>query len=117
MASIVTKDLKDRVKGNTFALVRFTYQDNLGAAIDITGATIETEFRFRCKTGAVVKTITTASGITIENATSGIFVFDAFTPVTWEVDSYYYDVKVTFADGTIETYVQGIVKILQNITD
>jgi|TARA_R110000782_G_scaffold150690_1_gene243405 hypothetical protein len=117
MATIANFNLRDRVKETTFKLVRFTITDETPTPIDLTGATIEADFRYRCSTGIVVKSIDTTAGITIENATSGIFSFNSFTPVSWTVDTYWYGVRITLSSGVIIEPVQGKVKILQNIPD
>lgn len=117
MASIVQRDLRDRIKNDTFSSVEFVFYDNLGSPIDLTGCTIQIQFRFRSKTGAIVKDISTGSGITLTDAANGTFEIDKFTPVDWAADCYYYDVQVTFTDSTIKTYVWGQVKVLQDVTN
>ena len=117
MASIQQVDLNDRIKNDTFKSVQFTLKDESSVAIDLTGASIQIQFRYRSKTGAIVKDVSVASGITVATPASGILVLDAFTPVDWEVDTYYYDVQITFADATIQTPVWGTVKVLQDVTD
>jgi hypothetical protein len=118
MATLVRKDFEDRIKNDTFDSVKFTIQDNLGAAIDLTGVTIDIDFRYRCKTGTVVKSFSTtlSAGITLTTPLSGIFHLDAYTPITLEVGEYYYDAQITFTDGRIKTYVWGIFNVLQDIT-
>jgi len=113
----VTKNLKNRIKNDTFSSVEFEYLDNVGSPIDLTGAAIHIQFRYRCKTGEVVKDISDGSGITITDAAAGKFEIDKFTPITFEVDTYYYDVQTTFANGDIKTYVNGTFKVLQDVTD
>ncbi len=117
MASRVTRDLNDRIKNDTFASVEFTFEDSLGAGIDLTGASIQVQFRFRCETGTILKDISVGSGITVTNAVNGVMEIDAFTPVAWAADTYFYDVEITLADTTINTYVEGTVKILQDTTN
>ncbi len=117
MASIVTQNLNDRIKNDTFRSVQFTLTDENSDPIDLTGATIEIEFRFRCKTGSVVKSVSVGSGITVATPANGILVLDAFTPVDWAADTYYYDCEIGFSDGTIQTPVQGMVEILQDTTN
>ncbi len=53
----VTKNLKNRIKNDTFSSVEFEYLDNVGSPIDLTDAAIQIQFRYRCKTGVVVKDI------------------------------------------------------------
>lgn len=117
MATVTIKNLRDRVKGTTFKSVQFTLQDNAGAPITVVGATIEADFRYRTKLGAIVKSIDTVAGITITDGANGVFEFDEFTPVDWEVDCYWYGIRITFATGKIGEYVQGTVKILQSVPD
>ena len=116
MAVIQTSNLRDRVKNDTFRSVEFILEKN-DLPIDLTGVSIAIQFRYRCKTGKVVKNISTGSGITITDAVNGTFEIDEFTPVDWEIGTYYYDVQITFIDGSIKTYVQGNVKILQDTTN
>ena len=116
MATIVRKDLRDRIKNDTFSSVKFTIQDGNAVAIDLTGVAIAIKFRYRCKTGSVVKTLSIGSGITLTTPLSGIFHIDEYTPIVMEVGKYYYDVEITFTDGTIKTYVWGTFNVLQDIT-
>ena len=113
---MVIANLKDRIKNDTFSSVEFTYSDNLGVPINITGAELKTQFRFRTKTGKIIKEISDGSGITITSAVDGEFKIDEFTPVDWEVDCYYYDVQMTL-NGEIKTYVGGKVKVIQDVTN
>lgn len=116
MAVIQTSKLRDRVKNDTFRSVEFILEED-GVAIDLTGVSIRTQFRYRCKTGRIVKDISNGSGITLTDPLNGTFKIDEFTPVDWEVDTYFYDVQITFTDNTIKTFVQGTVKILQDTTN
>jgi len=118
MAIIVTKPLKDRLKNDTFRSVNFTVSDKTtGDPIDLTGVSIRIQFRFRKKTGNVVKDMSIGSGITLTDATNGIFTIDKFTPITFEVDTYFYDAEITFTNGDIKTYVQGTFKVIQDTTN
>ncbi len=116
MVVIQTSNLRDRIKNDTFRSVQFIFEQN-DLPIDLTGVGIRIQFRYRCKTGKVVKDISNGSGVTITDAINGTFEIDQFTPIDWEVGSYYYDVQITFTDGSIKTYVQGSVKILQDTTN
>jgi len=116
MASIQTSNLKDRIKNDTFSSVSFTFADGIGDPIDLTDATVRCQFRYRTRTGAAVKTITDGSGITVTDATGGVLEIDEFTPVDWAVDKYYYDIQITFSDGRIKTYVEGLVNVIQDVT-
>ena len=114
MAIIKTHKLLDRVKGDTFNKVQFTYTDVTNSPMDLTGARIDIDFMYKCKTGTKVREASTATtGVDITSATDGIFELTSFI-CDWEIGIYFWDVRVTFADGTIKTYVQGTVKILQD---
>jgi hypothetical protein len=116
MASITTHQLNDRIKGDTFSSVQFEYIDSdTNTPVDLTGAFIEIEFMYKCKTGTkVLQTDSNSNGVDITTPLDGLFVLEAFTPIVWNVGTYFWDVKVTFADGTKKTYLQGTVKILQD---
>ena len=115
MATIITHQLKDRIKGDTFSSVEFEYIDsNTELPVDMTGSLVEIEFMYKCKTGTKVLQVDSTDGVELTDAANGIFTLEAFTPITWNVGTYFWDVKVTFADGTKKTYIQGTVKILQD---
>ena len=109
---MVVKKLEPRVKGDTSNLVRFT----LSPVTDITGATIKTQFRKGGKTNQVTLEISTTSGITVEDAVNGIFVWDEITELDWSVGTYNWDVEITFASGRIKTYVEGTMSVVQDTT-
>ena len=117
MASIVRKNLEDRVKNDTFESVNFNLKDGVGDPIDLTGVAIQIQFRYRCKTGSVAKDISIGSGVTLTDDVNGIFTIDEFTPITFEIGTYFYDVEITFVSGKIKTYVFGTFEVLQDITD
>jgi hypothetical protein len=103
-------------KGDTFEALQFTLLETVGGApIDLTGVTIECIFRKGNKQGLPVKSIDTTSGITITDAVNGVFNFDAFI-LDWDAGLYYYDIEFTFTDGTIKTYIEGTIKINQDVT-
>ena len=103
------KVIKQQLKGDTFNGVRFT----LSPATDLTGASIKTQFRKASKKGDVEKEVSIGSGITVESASDGIFVWDAFI-MDFPVATYYYDVEITFSDGKVKTYVEGIIEVIQD---
>ena len=94
-----TYNILDQYKNDTFDGVRYTLQ-NSGTLtpIDLTGATIRIQFRYRSKVGQVKKEITDGVGITVEDAVNGIFKIDAFI-IDWTPDLYYYDVEITLSDN------------------
>lgn len=109
-----TYNITGQRRGDTYPGVSFTYVKD-STAIDLTGASIRILFRGNHKTGSVTKTLTNGSGITIDNATGGIFSIDAFI-IDLPVGNNYYDVQVTLSDGTIKTYVEGYMEVLQDVS-
>jgi len=112
MASIMTYKLKDRVKGDTFESIDIEFLHGTGLPIDLTGATIEATFNYGCLTGIPRYTPSIGSGITITDALNGLVRIDSFTPLAWEVGTYYYSVTITFTSGEIHTYLKGSVKVI-----
>jgi len=106
-------NIKKQVFGDTFNGVQFTYQLN-NAPIDLTAATIKIQVRKESKTGEVVKTLETGSGITITDATNGVFSIDSFV-IDIPVGINYYDIQLT-TGATVKTYVEGIFEVLQDVT-
>ena len=110
-----TYKIKDQIKNDTFNGVQYTYQDSVGDPIDLSTATIQIQFRFRSKTGTIVKDITSGSGITIDDGANGIFSIDPFI-IDWTPDTYYYDIQHTI--GTVvKTYTKGTLTVVQDVTD
>jgi hypothetical protein len=114
MKTIVFKNLRNRVKDRTSKKIEFTIKNNLGDPITLVGATIEIDFRYRTKLGAIVKETSIGSGITVVDDVNGRFDLDSFL-LDWQVGDYWYGVVITFASGDIDENIQGEVKILQNI--
>jgi len=112
-----TVNLADIKKGDTFDGMQYTLTNTTtGLPIDLTGATIRSIFRNRSKQGTAVSTFAIGTGITVTDATNGIFQIDAITPIIWPVSIYYYDIEITFASGDIRTYIEGTVTVIQDVT-
>ncbi|MCR9252298.1 MAG: hypothetical protein NXI20_17870 [bacterium] len=105
--------------GDTMDEVTFTGVTVDSVTLDLTGYTITMKIRKGHKTGAEIKSLTSASdaGITITDASSGNFKINKL-----DIDSefpaggeYYYDIQ--FTDGTDTwTYFYGIITITQDVT-
>ena len=115
MATIITKNLKDRVKDDTSNEVFFTFLDGNSDPISLVGATIKSEFRYNSKLGEVVKTLEIGTGITVISAADGEIQFDEFI-LDWQVGCYWYDIQITFSGGKVKTYVNGKLNVVQDIT-
>lgn len=117
MATIALYNFPDQYRNDTFNGVQFTIQDaDTSTGIDLTNATIKTEFKKGSKTGAIVKTLTIGSGITVTDAVNGVLQFDAFI-LDWDVATYHYDLEVTFNSGVVKSYIFGTLKVIQDVTN
>ena len=102
-------------KGDTFKGVSFTVTVN-GVASDLTNATIKMMLKTSTNSSTPSVTLSTANGkIVITSAFEGKFkviphivaISDGF---------YYYDIQITYQDGTVKTYIDGSWKVLPDIT-
>ena len=100
-------------KGDTFDDLQFTLSID-GTPEDLTNYAIACKFRIRSKVGDEVKSISIGSGITLVDAVNGVFKIDAFG-VDWVVATYYYDIQFTLA-GVIDTYIEGKMDVIQDVT-
>lgn len=106
-------NIKDQVKGDTFSGLAFEVLVN-DAAKDLTNTAIAIEFRYGDKKGDLGLSLSVGSGIIITAALEGKFMLDAFI-VDLEPGLYYYDVQ--FTDGSVvKTYVEGTMKVIQDVT-
>lgn len=108
-----TYNYPDTLFGDTFEGVQFTVTVN-ASPLDLTGATIKTEFR-DLFSGALVKTLEIGTGITVTDAVNGVFQVDAFI-VDIPVGNHKHDVQITLADSRVKTYITGSWEILQDVT-
>ena len=114
VAAIVKID--DQYKGDTYDGVQFTLLNTEDSSpIDLTGVNIKIQFRYHSKIGGVQKEISNGNGVTISDAINGIFSIDSFL-IDWAPDIYYFDVQTTFLNGVVRTYIQGTIKVIQDIT-
>ena len=107
-------NIPDHYRGDTFDSITFTIKEDT-VAVDLTGASIKMDFRNRSNTGKLQATVSVGSGITIDNAVGGVFTLDSFVN-DWNADVYFYDLKVTFSDGLVNTYFKGSLTVNQDTT-
>ena len=101
------------LRGNTVNAKRFALSqtiDNTENAIDLTGVNIKAAFRAGSK--ELIKTI--GEGITVIDAVGGIFEIDAF--ILTVAGEYHFDIKFTFPDGKVKTYIKGVLPIIESVT-
>lgn len=102
------------MKGDTFDDLQFTIKIN-DVVEDLTGYAIECKFRRNNKRGTVSKTLTVGSGITVTDATNGVFKIDSFD-LDWHAGVYFYDIEFTDTNDLINTYICGTLTVVQDVT-
>lgn len=115
VAAIVQID--NQYKGDTYDGVQFTLlntEDN--SPIDLTGVNIKIQFRYNSKIGDLQKEINNGDGVTISDAVNGVFSIDPFL-IDWKPDLYFFDIQITFLNGIVRTYIQGTIKVIQDVTN
>ena len=111
-------NFNDHLKGDTFKGMTFRMSNATTATpINLTDSEINIQFRVGSKTGRVQKHISIGNGITLTDAVNGVFNIDPIIKLNWYVNLYYYDVEITFLDGTIKTYFGGTLKVVQDTTN
>lgn len=109
-----TYTMSDIIKGDSFKEIIFEVLIN-SVAKDLTNTRIKIDFKKGSKTGTLQKTITVGSGITKTDAVNGKFAIDEFI-CSFPADTYYYDVQ--FIDGSeVNTYIEGTLTVIQDVTD
>ena len=97
-------------RGDSLAATTFTMKTSADSLhIDLTGASIKVAFRY--EDTLIEKTI--GSGVTVSDASTGVFVLDSFQ--FSDIGRYKYDIEITFSDGTITTFVKGFIKIIKDV--
>lgn len=114
---MATYNFNDHKKGDTFPGVTFTVTVN-ASPLNLTNATIKMAVKTSKTAGTTaVKLFTsTSNNFTILDATEGIFKFNSQI-ISIPAGTYFYDIQIVLADGTVKTYIEGTWKILQDITD
>jgi hypothetical protein len=99
------------VKGNSW---QETYQFTLNnVAINLSTATVLVSIYQGCSTSASLWTATNGNGIGISGAGNNIVTINKV--VNLDSGNYIWDMKITFTDGTVRTYVWGDFIIYLNI--
>lgn len=104
------------IKGDTFDEVVFSLKKN-GTVVNLTGAVIKMQLRKKYCDVSPALSLTSAgsAGITITDATGGIFKINKQI-IDIEVYNYVYDIQITFSGGDVKTYIQGGFNITNEVT-
>lgn len=107
-------NLPDVYRGDTMKEVRFELLRN-EVPIDLTGASIRCDFKL--KNGSQTFRFSKANDkISVnEPSSDGKFTIKA-TIIDFPAGVYNYDIQVSLADGTINTFVAGTMKVIQDVT-
>jgi hypothetical protein len=117
MANIQTVNIPSTgdviVKGDTFTGIQFTVNVN-GSPLDLTNYTINCQIRKYNAYGAVLKQLTTTSGIVKTTPLSGVFTISPFI-VDFVEGIHVYDIE--FITGSEKyTYIQGTFTVNEQVT-
>jgi hypothetical protein len=104
------------IKGDTFDEVAFSIKIN-NIALDLTGAVLKMQLKKNSNDVSPSLSLTSvgSAGITINNATGGLFKINQQI-INIEVFNYVYDIQLTLASGVVKTYVSGTFSITPEIT-
>jgi len=109
-----TLDFENK-RGDTFDEVNFEMLSD-GLPIDLTDAVIKMELRTECG-GIVALSLTSVAnaGITITDEVNGLFKINEQI-IDIAPNTYKYDIEITFADGTVKSWISGTFNIICDIT-
>lgn len=101
----------EMVKGNSW---QETYVFTLdGNPLSLSGATVLVSIYQGCSTNAALWTATNGNGVTVSGASSNQVTLNKI--VNLDSGNYIWDMKITFADTTVRTYVWGDFNLYLNI--
>jgi len=103
------------IQGDTFEAVNFAVVKN-AVVLNLTGAVIKMQLKKECGGVAILSFTTVASaGLTITNAAGGLFKINKQI-INIPEYNYLYDIEITFADGSVKTWVEGNFVVKCDIT-
>jgi len=109
-------NIPDQLRGDTwpgFSSIVITTGNN--TPVSLSGASIKMQFREDIDSPVALELSTENSGVVIVNPVIGEFKVPP-TIIDIPFGEYNYDIQVTFADGTVKTYVTGSWNIIADIT-
>jgi hypothetical protein len=103
------------IKGDSFEAVNFALLVNT-VALNLTGCTLRMQLRKEYG-GIVYLSLTSvaSAGITITNATTGLFRINKQI-INIDANNYIYDIELIKADGTVKTYISGNFYVTNDVT-
>lgn len=109
-------DLPSVLRGDTFPKFSITGVTVDGAAPTSALAGVQIDFRTSPGASTAALSLSTGSGITIDDAAAWAFSVDAFTVTLDAAVRYYFDIETTDAAGTVRTYAAGSWFVGQDVT-
>lgn len=114
MSKTTKYNFPDAKRGDTYNDVSFTINVN-GSAQDLTGAAIRM-WLIDASQQIPAGDFNTVNGkLIITNAAAGVFKTNIGI-VTLQPAQYYYDIQITFTNGTIKTWIEGTLTVLDDLT-
>ena len=111
-----TYNFKQQYNGNTFNGVQITMSRDVNGVdtpIDLTNAIFSMQLK-ASRSSNPVKEFSKGNGITVVSPTEGVIQVDKFL-VDLAPAKYLYDLKVTFPNGDVFTYITGTFEVKQNL--
>jgi hypothetical protein len=103
------------IQGDTFEAVNFEVKKN-NTAVNLTGAVIKMQLKKECGGVPILSFTSVANaGLTITSAANGLFKINKQI-INIPEYNYSYDIEITFADGTVKTWVEGNFVVKCDIT-
>lgn len=98
--------------------VNFTYQDNTGTAINLTGYTAAMQLRSEPSDLTAALSLTSPSGGIVITGATGLVAVHATAAQTNTLVAgvYYYDLEITSAAGIVTRLVQGQIIVSPQVT-
>jgi hypothetical protein len=90
------------------------FTDQLDAPVDLSGATITMQARWKLTDVEYVKQWTIGSGLTVSGADNNIVTITGFD--TLRPGILYYDLQVNYPSGGKVTYLRGNITVVEDVT-
>jgi hypothetical protein len=112
----MTYNIPSHHRGDTWDGINSITINVNGSPINLTNASIKMEFRQAVDSPSVLIFSTTNNTIQVVNPLTGTFRIPA-RKIEIPFGEYLYDLQVTYADGTVKTYMSGVWNITPDITE
>ena len=111
-------DYVPAVRGDTIDALQITLTwEDTQQPVNLLGATIRVHFRQGAPDGCLVRQASnTDGGVTITDATNGVFTIDEFKANFPVAETYYYDTDILLSDGFKTTPVGGTLVLTADVT-